>query len=569
MFDVLILLSVSIFIVVLSHKIKLSPVLGYLTIGAVLGKHGFNIVQDHSVIEMLAELGVTLLLFVIGLELTFERLIKMRWYVIGMGGGQVILTSVLLSIIIMKLSSLEHHVCILIGTSLSLSSTAIVMPVLEENKRTSTRVGRAALAILLLQDIIVVLLFSVTELLSTKESTDTILSAMGIAALKAMVGIIGITIAGRIFLRPFLSLIGSVKKEEIYVATAVFLVLGASHVMKKFGVSEAMGALLAGILIAETEYRQKIEESIMPFYGLLLGLFFFTVGMSLDLDEVAQNYEKIFCGAVILLVCKGLIIGILCRLWKMSWGAAAHAGLVLGQGGEFTFVLFSLASGKGLIEPEMTRLLYMIITISMAFTPLLAFIGMKIEDLVESKNLSLASKERSEISDLEQHVIIAGFGRVGRTVAYMLEQEQIPYVALDSNVMLVKTARREGFPVFYADFLKKESLDTVRTDKAQAVVLCMSDKGILAKAVRMFGEYFSDVPLIAKVEDYRHSRGIKKLGASQTVPTTIETGLQLGGCVLMRLEIPESEVIKLKQKIRKNDYLLIEEIELFKGVSHD
>ena len=302
--DILILLAISVSVVVIFSKLNLSPVLGYLIAGAVIGEHGYNIVDTKSYAEDIAEAGVVFLLFVIGLELSFERLIKMRFHVFGLGGLQLIVSSILIIYALhIELQIEKTSTMILIGIALSLSSTAIVLQTLEDNNRQSTQTGRIALSVLLMQDLAVIPLLAAHSVLSGNEKD--ILSAIGMAFFKATVVILVISICGRLLLSPFLSVVHSTRGSTIYVPTTLLIVFSASFLTGKFGMSSAMGAFLSGLFIAETKYRNPVEESIMPFKNLLLGLFFMTIGMSIDLGYVADNLNKILQFSFSLLAIKG------------------------------------------------------------------------------------------------------------------------------------------------------------------------------------------------------------------------------------------------------------------------
>ena len=563
--DILILLSVSIIIEVFMTKLKMSPVLGYLVVGALIGNNGFNIVTPNEYTESIAEFGVVFLLFVIGLELTFERLIRMRLHVFGFGTMQLVITTYILANLINTYFKMSILVSGVLAAALSLSSTAIVLQVLGESKRQHTQVGRLSLAVLLMQDFAVVPLLTIIPILT--EQSGNIAGVIGMAMLKAVGTIVVITIIGRIFLRPFFSLIGSAKKEELFVTTALFIVLGASWVTSQRGLSTAMGAFLAGLLIAETEYRNKIEDSIMPFQGIFLSLFFITVGMSIDIGFIMKNFSKIMLIAGVLLVVKSTVIVVLSKIFRFTWGSSIHSGLLLSQGSEFAFILLAMASKQNIIPSHTAQLLLMVVAFTMAITPLLAIIGAKIEDGLGNMEELDPHQEFKGVSDLSSHVIIAGFGRVGRMVAYMLSQEQIDYIAIDSNVALVKKARAQGYQIYHGDMASDGTLKAVGANRAAAIVLSMSDRTSLRKATRLVAKEFKHLNIVVRVEDYKHGFKMRKLGASSTVATTIETGLQLGGAILRALNIPEHDLLVIKDKVRRDDYLLVEEIELFKGVS--
>lgn len=565
--DILILLGVSVVNVVFSRRMKLSPVLGYLIMGAMIGEFGFNLIKHPSYATTISEFGVVFLLFVIGLELTFERLIHMRWFVFGFGGAQLTITSIAFGYLLNQFMGLPLVVAILIGCALALSSTAIVLQVLSESKRQSTQVGRLSLAVLLMQDFAVVPLLAILPILSAAGSNQELLGILGLSALKALGAIIAITFLGRVFLRPFLGVIGSAKSEEVYVTTTLLIVLGSALLTSMLGLSTAMGAFIAGILIAETEYRNRVESNILPFKSLLLGLFFLSVGMSVDFQFILKNITSVIVAALVLVFIKSFIIFVLCKVFKIPMGASIHSSLLLSQGSEFAFILFSLAASQKVLSPDVAQFLLVVVALSMAITPLLSIIGAKIEEKLDWTEEVDKNQEYKGVSDLEGHIIISGFGRVGRVIAYMLSNLQFNYIAVDSNLMLVKKARAKGFPVYHGDLSNTEILRAVGAERARGVILTMNDKESLRRAVKVISSHYKDLEIITRAEDFRHGKGLRKLGALTAVPSTIETGLQLGGSLLKNLGVAEHDIFGLKETFRKNDYSFTEEIELFSGIS--
>ncbi|WP_236869637.1 cation:proton antiporter domain-containing protein [Candidatus Bandiella numerosa] len=558
--SVLILLASSIVVVVLLHKLKTSPVLGYLVAGAIINAYG--LIKEPEYAHSLAEFGIVFLLFIIGLELSFDRLIKMRLHVFGFGGLQVILTSSAIAFVLHKFFNFSTSISVVIGGALALSSTAIVLQVISEAGRQSSQVGRLSLSVLLMQDLAVVPLLAVMPLLADKN--EHIMQVIGISGLKALGVIAMITIFGRLFLRPFFSLVASVKTDEVYVTTALLIVLGAAHITSMLGLSSAMGAFIAGILIAETEYRNQIEDSIHPFQGLFLGLFFLSVGMSIDVEFIKEKYKAVLLAAFALILIKATIIFILCKLFRLRWGATIHSALLLSQGSEFAFILFNLAASKGIIDSKTSEFMLMAVAVSMGITPLLAMVGSKIEDRLDLEEELDSNQEFKGISDLSDHVIIAGFGRVGRIVAYMLNREQMNYIAVESNARIVKKAKQQGFPVFQGEVSDTNTLQALGIKRAKAMILTMSDRVTLRKTTKKVTVDYKDVRIISRAEDYKHSKDIRKLGAESAIPERIEVGLQLGGVALENLDSVKHNILAIKEEIRKNNYSKIEENELFK-----
>lgn len=562
---VLILLATSVVIVVTSKKLRLSPVLGYLITGVLFSK--FEVISDTEAVEIFSEVGVIFLLFVIGLELTFERLIKMRLHVFGFGSLQIIITTVLITIGIEYFLDYAFNTALVIAAALALSSTAIVLQVLAESKKQATQVGRLSISNLIMQDFAVVPLLTIVPLLDASGTTADIMTNIGVSALKALVFIIIATVVGRLILRPIFSVIGSVKSEEVYIAMTLFMVLGAATFTKYLSLSEGMGAFIAGLLIAETEYRGKVEDIILPFKSLLLGLFFMVVGMKIDLQLIISNWQDVLAVSILLLIIKAIVIFLLCLLFRFRVGASLHTALLMAQGGEFAFILFNEALGHKVLSENIAQFLQMVVAVTMAVTPLLSIIGSKLEELLDWKVECASNKEFKEISDLDSHVIVAGFGRVGRVVASALAMHQLQYIAIDSNAALVKKARKQGFPVFHGDLSREEIAQSLGLDRAKAVILTMSEKSSIRKSVKALATMYPNLNIVTRVEDYRHGMRLKKLGSKVNIPSTIETGLQLAGASLTYLGVTESQILDMKEKFRKNEYSITEEMELFRGIS--
>ena len=558
--SVLVLLISSILVIILLHKLKASPVLGYLIAGAII--KNYDLIEDPTPAHALAEFGVVFLLFIIGLELSFDRLVKMRLHVFGFGGLQLLITSSIIGLILNKVFSFSISVSVVVGVALALSSTAIVLQVLSDTGRQSSQLGRLSLSMLLMQDFAVVPLLTILPLLGNNK--QDIMQIIGISGLKALGVIVAITIFGRLFLRPFFSLVASTKTDEVYVTTALLIVLGTAWITSMLGLSLAMGAFIAGILIAETEYRNRIENSIHPFQGLFMGLFFLSIGMSIEIDFIIYQFKNIALATLALMSIKGSIIFLLCKVFRLRWGVAFHSSLLLSQGSEFAFILFSMAFSKGIIDDHIVKFLLMTVALSMALTPLLSIIGAWIEDKIDAKEELDSNREFKGVSDLDNHVIIAGFGRVGRIVAYMLQYEQVSYVAIEGNARMARKARRQGFPVFQGEVSDDDTLQALGIKRAKAIILTMSDKITLRKTTKKVFIHHKDTMIISRAEDYKHSKDIRKLGAENAIPERVEVGLQLGGIALESLNFIKDNIFAIKEEIRKNNYSKIEENELFK-----
>lgn len=554
--SVITLIAAAVFVVAILKRFNLSPVLGYLAAGAVIGDHGFKIVTYEQT-GLLGEFGVVFLLFAIGLELSFERLKAMRKYVFGLGSLQVLVTAIIVSGAVVLISG-DNNAAIIIGGGMALSSTAIVMQVIEENRSQSTQVGRIALAVLLMQDFVVVPLLVIVPLLAGK-SESSLAIALGTAFGKAIVVLFVIFIAGRLLLRPLFGLISSENGDsnELPISMTLLIVLSAAWGTEYFGLSLALGAFVAGVLVAETEFRLQAEESIYPFKSLLLGLFFMTVGMKIDVQEMYAQISHIIAFSIALIVIKTFIISALCILFGFDKGVSFHSGLLLSQGGEFAFILFGLGKENGLLEANTANILLLVVTSTMAFTPLLAALGQKIAEILEGR-LDKNPMQIVELGarDLTNHVIIAGFGKVGKMIARVLEAEGINYVALDVNSELVQEEVSNGFSIFKGDVAQIETLKAVGSERALTLILAMNNEITIKRSLKVISKIFPELNIIVRLRSLKKSTEFYDAGASIIIPEDYETGLQLGGAVLKSVGISEYEINRIKGQFRAGNYVM-------------
>jgi CPA2 family monovalent cation:H+ antiporter-2 len=554
--SVITLIAAAVFVVAVFKRLRLSPVLGYLVAGAVIGDNGLKIVT-YSQTTLLAEFGVVFLLFAIGLELSFERLKAMRKYVFGLGLLQVLITATVIAGAVVLISD-DSSAAIVIGGGLALSSTAIVMQVVEENRSQSTQVGRISLAILILQDFIVVPLLVIVPILSGSGETSLFM-ALGIALGKAIIALLGIFIAGRLLLRPLFSLISSESGDssELPISMTLLIVLSAALGTEYFGLSLALGAFVAGVLVAETDFRLQAEESIYPFKSLLLGLFFMTVGMKIDVNEIYQQISHIITLSIALIIIKALIISALCVLFGFNKGTALHSGLLLAQGGEFAFILFSLGKDNGLLKESDANILLLVVTCTMALTPLLAMLGQKITEVME-RSLGKTPVQIIELGarDLVNHIIIAGFGKVGKMIARVLEAEGLNYIVLDVNHNVVTEELSNGIPIFAGDISQVDTLKAIGIERASAIVLTMNNEVTIKKSLKSICNNFSDRNIIVRLKSLKKAHEFYEAGATMIVPEDYETGLQLGGATLKSVGVSEHEINRIKEQFRSGNYLI-------------
>jgi monovalent cation:H+ antiporter-2, CPA2 family len=483
----------------------------------------------------------------------------MRRHVFGFGTMQVVVTSVLI-IAICKYFGLSTEASIIIGASLALSSTAIVMKVIADANSNSTQVGRLALANLLLQDLAVVPLLVLVPILA--QNSDNIALVLGMATLKASIALVVIFFLGRMLLRPLFDLIASTKSSELFVTATLFVVLATSYATSAMGLSLAIGAFVAGLLVAETQYQHQVEDSIIQFKGLLMGLFFMTVGMTIDLNLIYEQLALIIGLSFSLIALKAIIIIAITKLFGFSWGSSIHAGLLLAQGGEFAFIVFNLASSGdiGLLDSGTSQILLTVVTTTMAFTPALSQLGEFISNKFGTRVVISPNLSEKEIADINRHVIIAGFGRTGEMVARLLAAEKVSYIAIDADMKIANKGKEMGFPVYHGDSTRISALKAVGIERAKAVIVTMGTTVAMKKTIRSINKEFPDIPIVVKTEDLRNLSSLEKIGATVIVPEKYEAGLQMAGALLKAIGVTEYEVSRLKNRFRAGNYKHAKEV---------
>ena len=551
--EVIIFLIAAGVMVPLLHRLRVSPVLGYLVAGGVIGPFGLGlwvvefpllahaVIADLQGVQALAELGVIFLLFMIGLELSLERLWAMRRLVFGLGSLQILVTATIIGLIAWEFGN-SVPASIVLGACLALSSTAIVMQILIQSRRLATPLGRSSFSILLMQDLAVVpILFVVGVLGAGAEGNVGVDLVLALAKAVLTIGLI--YALGRLVLRPVLRLVAQTRSPEMFMAAILLTVIGIAAITAAAGLSMALGAFLAGLLLAETEYRHEIEVDIEPFKGLMLGLFFMSVGMGIDWRVVGDEPVWIAASVLGLFVLKSLVTAGLCRAFGLPRHTSIEAGLLLGQGGEFAFVVVGLAMSLALLPAEVGQFMLIVAGLTMLATPFVAWTAGRLAARLERGADAAAHEgDLGALAELEGHVILAGFGRVGRTLASTLEAEGIPYLALDIDPLNVARARAEKLPVFYGDASRLDMLNRAHIEKANAVVITMDDPRATERIVGEIRRTWSLVPVYARARDGAHAARLVEAGASCAVPETIEASLQLAGRVLAGLGASENVV---------------------------
>lgn len=562
--EVVIFLIAAGVIVPFLHRLRISPVLGYLIIGVIIGPFGlgllardfpwlsYAVISDLQGVKLLAELGVIFLLFMIGLELSIERLWAMRRLVFGLGSLQILVTGSVIALIAWEFGN-SPAASVVLGSCLALSSTAIVMELLMQTRRLGTPLGRSSFSILLMQDLAVVPILFLLGVLGSKVGGN-IGADLVLAVGKAVLTIGLIYAVGRLLLRPMLHLVARSRSPEMFMAAILLTVIGISALTGAAGLSMALGAFLAGLLLAETEFRHEIQIYIEPFKGLMLGLFFISVGMGIDYRAILEEPVWIAISVLGLFALKSVITAGLCVAFGLPRHTSIEAGLLMGQGGEFGFIVVGLAMSLGLLMPDVGQFMLIVTGLTMVITPFVAAAAQRLAARMERQSTTRAQEgSLSEITQLENHVVIAGFGQVGRTVAQILEAEAIPYLALDTDPIFVAQARQDKLPVFYGDATRLEMLNRTHIDKAQGIVITIDSAAAAEKIIKEIRLTWPLVPIYARARDGAHAARLTQAGATLAVPETIEASLQLAGRVLHGSGVAEEIVFRRIEEQRSRE----------------
>lgn len=550
--EVLVFLLAAVCVVPLFRWFKSSSVLGYLAAGVLVGPHALGLIRDPESVLRFAEFGVVFLLFTIGLELSIERLKLMRQYVFGLGAVQVIVTAVLIGGA-MYFMGQSVEASLVIGSGLALSSTAFVIQMLVERGEMVARFGRVSFSVLLFQDLAIVPLLALLPLLGAPESS--LASALGLAAVKAVAVVAAAVLIGRRVLRPLYRVIAAARLQELFVAVTLLVVLGAGWLMSQAGISMALGAFLAGLLLSETEYRHQVEADIRPFRGLLLGLFFMAVGMAIDLPLVVREWQTLLLAVAALLLAKGVLIIGMCLLFRLPADVALRVGPLLSQGGEFGFVLVGGGMLIGLVERDLGQLILALIALSMAATPAMDWLGGQLSRLTVPKPDSGMETLKEEAEGFAEHVIIAGFGRVGQTVARVLSACGVSYIALDLDHARVARGRAEGMPLYFGDASRVDVLEAAGIDRAKAAVITIDRAREASQTVAALHQRMPGLPIFVRSHDMSHAQELERGGAAAVVPETVEASLQIGGILLSAVGVSTDDITRVMNEFREENYV--------------
>ncbi len=545
--DALVILGAAGIVIPAFARFRITPIIGFLLIGILVGPSGLGslvdeypwlyhiTITDAESIGPYAEFGIILLLFTIGLELSFKRLWSLRKLVFGVGAAELLLSALIIGAAL-NLAGQNWSGAIGLGLALALSSTALVLPM----SGTTSPVGRAALAMLLFEDVAIVpiifLLGALAPMAGAVGGAD-----LGMTLLLGVATVAAMLVLGRLILPRMFAQAARTKSPELFLAASLLVVITASLATASVGLSPIVGALLAGLIIAETEYHGEVEILIEPFKGLALGVFLITVGMSIDLRVIAAYWQELAIAVVGVVVVKAVVTGLLLRVAGARRGTAAEAGVLMASPSETTLIVLAAAVQAQLIQASTAQFWQIVTAIGLTITPLLAKLGHTMARHLEMRASDAAPIDQSDIAN--DRTVIFGYGRVGEIIADMLKQHKQPYVAVESNVDVVMDARRSGVPIVFGDVARPELLDRLRLGHARALILTMDDPVLAVQIVRRVHGWVPDLTIIARARDTEHAAELYRAGATLAVPEALESSLQLSEALLVDLGIAMGHVI--------------------------
>jgi CPA2 family monovalent cation:H+ antiporter-2 len=543
------------------RKLKLPAILGYLAVGMLLGPHALALAVDNETTRLLADFGVVFLVFTLGLEFSLPRLVAMRWEVLGVGGTQVLVTTGIVAAGAVMLFDIVPAVAVVIGGAVAMSSTAIIITQLTEQSENNRTHGRLAVAICLFQDLSFPLFLALVSVLGGSDripAARQIIVSIGIAGLALLL----VLAAGRWLLRPLFLVIASVRSAELFSLAVLLAVLASAWATHAVGLSLALGAFLAGMMLAETEFRHQIEATIRSYREILLGLFFITVGMLLDVGLLLRHFPLVAATLIGMLLLKAAVVTVAAKPATRSWFKALRTGVVVGQGGEFGFALLTLLLRRELLDPAVVQPLLAATVLSMVLSPLLIRHNRRItrallgesgpphSEAMRESQATLAVAERD-------HVVICGFGRVGQNIARVLEQTGFEYIALDLDAYRIRAGRQAGDPVIYGDAGQIEVLGNVGVAHASCVVITFANPEVALRILRAVREVRADVPILVRTQDDTKLEQLQSAGATEVVPETFEASLMLLSHLLLLLKLPMPRVIRTVNDIRSSRYRML------------
>jgi monovalent cation:H+ antiporter-2, CPA2 family len=555
--QILILLTASVCVVAGVRKLKLPAILGYLAVGMLLGPHALAVAVDNETTRLLADFGVVFLVFTLGLEFSLPRLVAMRWEVLGVGGAQVLVTTAIVAAVVTLLFNVAPAVAVVIGGAVAMSSTAIIIAQLTEQSENNRTHGRLAVAICLFQDLSFPLFLALVSVLTGGQGADAthIGGAIGIAILALLL----VLAAGRWLLRPLFLIIAGVRSAELFSLAVLLAVLASAWATHAVGLSLALGAFLAGMMLAETEFRHQIEATIRSYREVLLGLFFITVGMLLDVGSLLRHFALVAAILAGMLLLKAAVVTLVAKPATKSWFKALRTGVVVGQGGEFGFALLTLLLQRELLDPAIVQALLAAIVLSMVLSPLLIRDNRRITRALLGESGPPHSEAMRETQATlavagRDHVVICGFGRVGQNIARVLEQTGFEFIALDLDPQRIRAGRQAGDPLVYGDAGQVKVLENVGVAHASCVVITFANPEVALRILRAIRELRGDVPILVRTQDDSKLEELQAAGATEVVPETFEASLMLLSHLLLLLKVPVPRVIRTVNDIRSHRY---------------
>lgn len=555
---VLILLATAVLAVVIFRSLRLPPMLGYLLAGVIIGPHALGWIAESDETRHLAEFGVVFLMFSIGLEFSLPKLVAMKRIVFGFGTAQVVI-SILLVMIAAWMLGLDWRVGFVLGGALAMSSTAIVIKMLAERAELNSAHGRQVIGILLFQDLMVIPLLIIVPALATEIDSDT--NDLAMAILKVIVVLVIILFFGQKLMRPWLHLVARQRSSELFVLNVLLITLGLAWLTGLAGLSLALGAFLAGMLISETEYRYQVEDDIKPFRDILLGLFFVTIGMLLDIQVVIENFLWVFVMLAALILLKAIVIAGLSRLFNADSSVAVRTGMSLAQAGEFGFVLLAQAGAIGMIENSVLQPVLAAMALSMFIAPfMIEYSEPMIQRFYSSEWMHRAMQITAiaaQTMATQNHVIICGYGRSGQSMSRILEQESIPFIALDLDPRRIREATSAGEAVVYGDAARREVLIAAGLMRAKVLVVSYADTISTLKILRHVQELRPELSVVVRTRDDSDIDLLKDAGATEVVAEIMEGSLMLAFHALMFVDVSTGRILRRIREIREQRYHLL------------
>ncbi len=546
-----IFLTAAVVAVPLAQRLGLGSVLGYLLAGVAIGPWGLGLISDVEAILHFAEFGVVLLLFLIGLELNPTKLLQMKGPILGLGGAQVVITTLLLASVAYLLGT-SWQTSLVIGMGLALSSTAIALRVIEEQGLEGSEAGQSGFAVLLFQDIAVIPMLAILPVLAGNTAGDWL------DVIWMLGGVGGLLVGGHYLLRPLFRYVVMSGVRELFTIAALLLVIGIALIMKQLGLSMALGTFLAGVLLAESEYRHELEIAIEPFKGLLLGLFFIAVGMAVNLGLLALQPVAVLLAVTGLVVCKGLILYVLAHLSGGRAKSRSKMAAILSQGGEFAFVIFTAASAEGLLTQDQIAFLLVVVSLSMVTTPLLLTVQNRW--YARGLNIQQTKQRRSDVVNKQPRVIIAGFGRFGQIVGRLMYANKIKVTVLESDASQIQLLRKYGYKVFFGDANQHDLLRAAGADKAEAMIICTDSPDELMNIVELCKQHFPRLKILARARSRVEAYQLLSHGIESYSRETFLGALDLGRQALVELGMHPYQAKRAEAHFRKLDNAMLKEL---------